>query len=132
MAKSILRRKRNVDPESVKFFSSFDLFRVSPAGGAVYLVASILGFLVTTSNAVVIVGTVDTVMNAVFCYGGASVIGFFMKMHGVSNGVRGFVYFLLVALCLFVPGPSSILSLIGLFDCFWNVRRFIRPSAKYM
>lgn len=132
MAKSVLRRKRNLDPESVKFFSNFDLFRVSPVGGGVYVIVSILALIVTTTKAAVIIATVDTVMNVVFCYGGASVIGFFMKMRGIGRGVRGFVYFMLIIVCLFVPGPSSILSLIGLFDCFWNLRRFIRPSAKYM
>ncbi len=132
MAKSVLRRKRNLDPESVKFFSNFDLFRVSPVGGGVYVIVSILALLVTSSNGTVIIGTIDTVMNAVFCYGGASLIGFFMKMHGIGRGVRGFVYFMLIVVCLLVPTVSSILSLIGLFDCFWNLRRFIRPSAKYM
>jgi hypothetical protein len=129
--KAIICKKERADLEKTQFFGSFDLIRISHMGGVIYTLSSLMATFSSTTNEAIIFGTVTSIMSVVLCYAGASLIAFIMKMKGATPIFRYFIYALIFILC-FNSTVRSLLSLIGLIDCFWHLRRFVPPSARYL
>lgn len=131
-AKSILRKQKSIDRKDIEFFGSFDTFHVSKVGGIMYVLLSLIALFVSTHEGIIIVSTLNTALTMIFCYEGLSFIAYVMKLHGASKLVRVIAYAVVFILCILPFGLSSILSILGLMDCLWHLRRFIRPSARFM
>jgi len=129
--KSIVYSKYRRDgiPEELKFFGGFDTFRASKAAGAAYTIIALFAIFSMSGAELMALSTFRILLSAVFCYEAVSLAVFALKMHNVPKAARLLAGALLTGMCFFVPVAQTVLALIGLADCFYNLRRFINPSA---
>ena len=123
------RYKKQSVPEQLKFFGSFDTVRVSRAAGIIYILLSFMIMLATSSFELVVITTFKTLLAAALCYDTVSVAAFALKMYNVPKPVRIFISIILFGIAACSSVAVAVFSLVGLMDCFYNIRRFINPAG---
>lgn len=127
ISRGLYSAKFGKDPETLKYFGKIRDLRISVAGGVAFLVANIVYIFCDAAGfTAFFLSIFVSVMNYVFAAEGVAVLMSFMSLKEVKKPLRVITCIVSVLLCTTVI--SNLFSLLGLFDCFYNVR--VRMSGK--
>ena len=127
ITRNLYASKYGKDPETLKYFGKVRDLRVSIPGGIFFILAN-LAYLLSDESGEFAFGLsiFVAVMNYIFAVEGIAVLMSFMSLKEVKKPIRVITCIVSVLLCTTIV--SNLFSLVGLFDCFYNIR--VRMSGK--
>lgn len=119
--------------DSYYFMSHFYLVRISTVAAMIYMLTSLLTFMSLEYEDAMFFSNLLNIFSYVFAYEGIAVVDYLLyRRFKAHTAVRTLAILFLGGLCILPLGASSLLSLIGIADSCWNLRRFIPAKEGYV
>ena len=125
----LLKAIFKVFDQDVAFMGRFSEFKVSRTGAFVYFLATIASVMAMGSALSTTALNFSGVMSVVLSYAGISLISFLLELKNVSDPVRYIIVGFLLLVGLMPFGFSYLLSLVGLFDAYLDIRERFNNSG---
>lgn len=129
--KALFGRTVGKGEKETEFFGKLRYFKMSTVGGVFYLISNLIYIFLDGQDIIsIFLNIFVNVMSFILAFEGLAVIVSFMALKEVKKPLRILTVVLAVFLCFTPLGIFYyLLTLIGLWDCLYNVRRFFNGKG---
>jgi len=116
-----------------KNMSVFTTLTISKTGAVLYFISLTLSLLFADNMLISsILYNITFIFSYVFAYSSLSLIGFYMNYKNFSPYIKIFVFITVIGFCILPFGLINILSVLGVSDSIYNLRKRITKGIEHL